>query len=187
MKADLRASAIEAALYVPSSLSSDDLSLFPEFPQFEKATQELGIYLTKHFGKGNETKAFASSKFPPNNLQCQAGIRVLSIDPIGNIYPCQSLHKKEFLCGNILHDDLKEIYRESEVLRNCRRITAETKIICSECDLKYICGGGCKALAYNLYGNLNAHNQLFCRFLRKIAIDTAWAMARIPIEETENL
>jgi radical SAM protein with 4Fe4S-binding SPASM domain len=110
-------------------------------------------------------------------FQCGAGSGVISVDPFGNVYPCHALHQQEFLCGNVLTGDLKKIY-DSKPMRICRETTVDSKKECSSCDLKYVCGGGCLATTYKLYGSLKARNELLCPFYRKIAIDSLWDSTR---------
>ncbi len=93
-------------------------------------------------------------------IRCGAGKSVCSIDPIGNVYPCQSLHFDEFLLGNLLYsklNELKSIGTEGFCLKTVNELP-----VCSKCKVKYICGGGCIATAYQFYGkNLN-RNHLTC-------------------------
>ena len=93
-------------------------------------------------------------------FRCGAGKSVCSIDPSGNIYPCQSLHYDEFLMGNLIKDsieDLKYFGKKGFILK-----TVNEFAMCSKCKVKYICGGGCPATAYRLYGNKINPNHLTC-------------------------
>lgn len=82
-----------------------------------------------------------------NKLNCGIGLS-LGIDSNGEIYPCDEFVNK---LGNILDDNLK-----SHLIRAVK-INEETEInnmkYCQECDLRYICLGGCKAKNYQENGS----------------------------------
>lgn len=73
-------------------------------------------------------------------LSCSAGITSLGIDSKGNIYPCIFLRES---IGNILTDDIGEVWKSSEVLKKLRNREIE---ICGSCRYKYACGG-CRAFS----------------------------------------
>lgn len=101
------------------------------------------------------------SQLKPAAFRCGAGKSVCSIDPMGYIYPCQSLHYKEFLIGNMLHDAIKDLPyfgKEGFILN-----TVNDFAMCSKCKVKYICGGGCPATAYKFYHGKIGPNHLTCR------------------------
>lgn len=101
------------------------------------------------------------SHLKPASFRCGAGKSVCSIDPTGNIYPCQALHYKEFLMGNMLSDSIKDIPyfgKEGYILKTVNEFHT-----CSKCKVKYICGGGCPATAYKFYGGKIGPNHLTCR------------------------
>lgn len=69
----------------------------------------------------------------------------VSVTPTGDIYPCQMLiGHKEFLLGNV-H---KNTYRNIS-------IQPSIKTDCCDCWLRYICSGGCYALAFLINGDVN--------------------------------
>lgn len=101
------------------------------------------------------------NQLKPAAFRCGAGKSVCSIDPSGNIYPCQSLHYSELCMGNMLHDrieDLSYFGKEGYILK-----TVNDFAMCSKCKVKYICGGGCPATAYKFYGNKISPNHLTCK------------------------
>jgi len=69
---------------------------------------------------------------------CGIGLS-FGIDSDGKIYPCDKLHKSY---GSIQTDSLHEISKEFS------KLNEETEIdkieFCQECDLRYICNGGCR-------------------------------------------
>ncbi|WP_243344133.1 radical SAM protein [Anaerococcus sp. AGMB09787] len=85
---------------------------------------------------------FHSLGFPI--MHCGAGINALSIMPNGDVYPCVKKEKDGNCITNLLSDTAI-----SEIKSNRQRIIAndmvDKKDICSECDIAYYCGGGCRA------------------------------------------
>jgi GeoRSP system radical SAM/SPASM protein len=75
----------------------------------------------------------------------------LHIRPNGDITPCGFI---PLVLGNILRDDLLELWRSSHVLESMRHKTATGK--CTSCGHYAACLGGCTARAYAVTGDLNA-------------------------------
>jgi len=69
---------------------------------------------------------------------CGIGLS-FGIDSNGDIYPCDKLYKPY---GNIKKDDLRKISKEFTKLNEMTEIKFMDE--CQECDLKYICNGGCR-------------------------------------------
>ena len=47
-------------------------------------------------------------------------------------------------------------------------ITVNSVAVCSHCDLRYLCNAGCRATAYNVYREFDAHNEIYCNYLDKL-------------------
>jgi len=90
---------------------------------------------------------------------CLAGIGVLFVGHQGDVFPCGYLPVK---CGNILKEQLSDIWRNSKDLARMRDSTGlEGK--CGLCGYKNICGG-CRARAYAAAGNYMAEEP-FCAYV----------------------
>ena len=100
----------------------------------------------------------------------------------GDIYPCQLLCKPQFLAGNIFEQSLDYIFSNSGVLKRLRDLTVDQLPGCSTCDVKYICAGGCRALALEMHGSVEAHNTYFCGLLHRVAVDGMWRDSLIPLQ-----
>lgn len=111
----------------------------------------------------------------------------LSMLSNGDIYPCQLLCKPQFLAGNIFDQSLEEIFYNSEILKQLRSLTVDTLPGCSTCDVKYICAGGCRAIALEMHGSIRAHNDYFCDFLHRLAIDAMWRDSMVPLAEVARM
>ncbi|GKX27640.1 thioether cross-link-forming SCIFF peptide maturase [Vallitalea longa] len=99
--------------------------------------------------------------------RCGACSNILAINPEGDIYPCQSLMLPEFKLANILDDNWQDTVANSEVTKKFRNIKVDDMENCKDCAYRYICGGGCPAIAYKVYGDLNHHLSFFCDYLEK--------------------
>jgi radical SAM protein with 4Fe4S-binding SPASM domain len=56
--------------------------------------------------------------------------------------------------GNVRKDRIADIWRESELLSFFRNTRVDDVPGCRECRYKHLCGGGCRAEAYFLNGDL---------------------------------
>ncbi|MCC4602288.1 PqqD family peptide modification chaperone [Xanthomonas campestris] len=122
----------------------------------------------------------------PRN-HCGVGEGEFSIDPAGFVYPCQTMHFDQFICGNIRDANIKDIYDTSPVMRQVRTTAVDNLDVCRHCDVKYFCNGGCRSTAYNVYGVFDKHNELYCRHLEKLAVDRMWANCELPLHATEGV
>lgn len=105
-------------------------------------------------------------------LYCGAGVGVLSIDPFGNVYPCQSLHSKDYKLGNILESSLANIIRSDKRLSLAKAFNVKNITKCKDCSLKYICGAGCRAATLKLEGNAATYPQTMCDYYKANAIQS---------------
>jgi len=88
-------------------------------------------------------------------VNCGLGSGTLSIDADGTVYPCHWLHDPRFAAGNVRTSSLTQIYFDSAVLRRCRDLRVDGRITaCTGCDLRYLCGGGCRARALAFTGDI---------------------------------
>jgi len=135
----------DKTLLIPES--AEDVDLMPDIHE--------QIRTSLVFGDNKEIKRLNRAR-----IRCGAGKSVCSIDPVGNVYPCQSLHFEELLLGNILNDELdnlKSIGTDDFCLKTVNELP-----VCGKCKVKYICGGGCIATAYQFYGRKFNRNHLTC-------------------------
>lgn len=79
---------------------------------------------------------------------CGAGSSIISVTSEGDIYPCHMMHDTNTVMGNILERPLEEILYNAKPLPNVEDIEK-----CQNCEMKYLCGGGCKARALLINGS----------------------------------
>lgn len=94
--------------------------------------------------------------------RCGAGTTIIAIDWNGDIYPCQSLIKKDLKMGSILDSEWHKQLETSTVRHDILNSTVQKIEGCKNCDYKYICGGGCRALSYNVYGRFDHRLDFLC-------------------------
>lgn len=112
-------------------------------------------------------------KMPFRNMivNCGGCSKEIAIDSNGDIFPCQSLVDSEFYIGNILEENWYMDFCESKITQKFRCLNVFEIDKCRDCNIKFACGGGCRAIAYKVYGNISAHLEFFCDYLRRDALE----------------
>ncbi|MTV21754.1 radical SAM/SPASM domain-containing protein [Staphylococcus delphini] len=100
---------------------------------------------------------------------CGASYKILAIDSDGCVYPCQTMINKKFKLANILKENWIEELKNSLFVRRFQNRSVNTILECSTCNIRYMCGGGCSAIAENLYGDMSENSKIFCEFQKKVA------------------
>jgi len=83
---------------------------------------------------------------------CGAAKMTCCISPTGDVYPCAFLQERSFFSGNVREDTLKRIWDNSMVLGRFRDLRVDT---CMTCTRFESCRGGCPAMAYHTYNDIN--------------------------------
>ncbi len=78
---------------------------------------------------------------------CGAGDATLSINYDGKIYPCTSLNEINQCLGNIEENNITQIIEMGKKV--AKELCVDNLKECKHCQLKYFCGGGCRACALN--------------------------------------
>ncbi|TDA68735.1 MAG: thioether cross-link-forming SCIFF peptide maturase [Clostridia bacterium] len=94
---------------------------------------------------------------------CGAGHQYLAVTPAGDLYPCHQLvHEPEFYLGSvsrgILFPERQEAFRRVNVLE---------QEPCRECWARFYCGGGCRANAWHVTGEIGWPDPLGCELEKK--------------------
>jgi radical SAM protein with 4Fe4S-binding SPASM domain len=104
------------------------------------------------------------------NVNCGMGDAEISISHTGDVYPCHLLHLPEFLAGNVKEQSLESIYRTSDLLTSCRKLTVSETKGCKKCDIRFICGGACRARAYYEKNRIDTSDD-FCEYEKQAFIN----------------
>lgn len=96
-------------------------------------------------------------------MKCAIGDAEISISEIGDVYPCQLLHFPKFLAGNIREQSLAAIYNSSLTLQSCRNINVLNIKGCQKCEIRFICGGACRARAFYEKNKIDVSGD-FCEY-----------------------
>lgn len=150
----------KSVLIVPNSL--DEIVLLPPLDEFIKT-------LPKIRKKLNVIRKY-----------CGAGMGLLSIDPLGNVYPCQSLHVDKFKIGNLLTNSLDVILKSTTISYIKEHFNIDYISRCKDCNLKYICGGGCRAATFNMEADPAKYPQILCEYYKAKAMNE---LSNIPFDD----
>jgi radical SAM protein with 4Fe4S-binding SPASM domain len=117
------------------------------------------------------------------NDLCNNCYAKICVNSDGHVYPCASLNAdKNFDAGSIREKTLKDIWLNSNVMTLCRENTVIEKNGCSECYLKYLCGGGCTSHSYYASevdtgkGSIKARDP-YCSTYKTLFDDILWELA----------
>ncbi len=83
---------------------------------------------------------------------CGAAKMTCCIDPIGDVYPCAFLQEPPFLVGNVRSMDFKAMWDHSPVFSRLRNLDIAS---CRTCSRFEVCRGGCPAMAFHTYNDIN--------------------------------
>ncbi|MEO0110146.1 MAG: PqqD family peptide modification chaperone [candidate division WOR-3 bacterium] len=143
-----------------------ELLHIPHQEFFNKVIRFL-FFEVKLFKKGYDFN-FKMEGIPPNLFKrpnCGLGSGTFSIDADGSVYPCQWLHLPKFRAGNVFLKPLREIYYTSPIFQKMRNLRVDTlSLECRKCEIRYLCGGGCRAHALRETGSILKRDPLCCIF-----------------------
>lgn len=92
------------------------------------------------------------------NVGCDAGVTHCAINAEGFLTPCGTIPYLDSLyAGNVNHTSFSDLWANADLLSRLRAIKLEDiGEPCISCWLKNVCGGGCRARAFVLSGQLEA-------------------------------
>jgi radical SAM protein with 4Fe4S-binding SPASM domain len=88
---------------------------------------------------------------------CRAGRDRLTIHPSGQVSPCVCMDVPAAYLGNVREDDLTELFNNSSICDMMRR--PQEYGICRDCGNVEKCGGGCRAAAFALTGQVDGQDK----------------------------
>lgn len=98
--------------------------------------------------------------------KCNGCYEVIAVNADGKIYPCQALIKKDFQLSDINNSSWMEEISENQLTKAFVEDRVTTNA-CKTCEYKYLCGGPCKAAAYNSEANIFEGRKNYCDFAKK--------------------
>jgi radical SAM protein with 4Fe4S-binding SPASM domain len=98
---------------------------------------------------------------------CGLGDEICYINSFGDISLCPALTSKEYVAGNILKDDLKEVWEKSNIFNYFRNKEYFKDSKCSTCSSLDSCFGGCRAKSKTFFGTFNAIDPWMCAFYKE--------------------
>lgn len=134
-----------------SLLSGSHTNLGDLMPS-ESCLMELADTMIAVARKGEATSiddAFNPMRALSVRACCGAGKTSVSVASDGTVYPCHMLHKLEFALGNAFTDGASAI---ADNLAQFTMPSVDEIEGCSSCENRYLCGGGCRARAYDEHG-----------------------------------
>lgn len=142
----------------------DDLGYNIRFMRFcPNDYTEISLVPQKNLISNEEDYAI----FEGNVIKCPGAFNTIAINSNGDVYPCQNLVKSEFFITNIKENNWLSQLNYSDVTKTFMDLDVDKIEECKDCLYKYICGGGCRAKAYCVYGQLDAYLKFECKYLKE--------------------
>lgn len=90
---------------------------------------------------------------------CGAGCAMVSVSADGEVFPCHMLHDEAFRIGSLVE--------EPACLANRSRPAGPVDELpeCGTCEIRYLCGGGCRARAFFATGDVTARDP-YCTLMK---------------------
>ncbi|MCQ2427689.1 MAG: radical SAM protein [Clostridia bacterium] len=86
---------------------------------------------------------------------CQAGLKSIGIDSVGNVRGCESMYDEKFNEGNLREKRLREIWEDENAFSYNRKFSPEMLTgKCRTCELGHYCAGGCRSYNHFVHGKL---------------------------------
>lgn len=127
------------------------------FIKNKRDEQQIRLYAGDDIGYYDENELYLRNS--PGTISvwqgCQAGLRVVGIDSVGNVKGCESLYDDKFIEGNLREESLKEIwYKEGNFSYNRQFDPGRLAGKCAGCDKGPVCRAGCHGLCYFTTGSI---------------------------------
>ena len=99
---------------------------------------------------------------PVYDNHCKAGVVYCVVGYDTNVYPCvRFLGNRNFACGSVKEKSLLSIWQNSSILESFRSPRVFQKK-CEKCTMKFKCQGGCRAKAFEQYGDYTKSQDCNC-------------------------
>lgn len=114
--------------------------------------------------------------------RCHAGAFNVSIADTGDVYPCHLFHMEQFRLGNIFDQPFDEIFfgKKNRAYVETMDVEANNDI-CRACEVRFMCGGGCKANTLHSVGDYRGVD-LYCGYLKTTIVDELFRSCGVEVE-----
>lgn len=102
-------------------------------------------------------------------FRCGAGMSEIAVDWNGDIYPCQNLMRKNHLLSSLNNEKWNIEILNAKLTQTLKKANILEINKCKNCNMKYLCGGGCRALSYNVYGSYDHCLDFYCDYFYSMA------------------
>ncbi|MBO6154644.1 MAG: radical SAM protein [Lachnospiraceae bacterium] len=131
--------------------------VFKDYIPTSKQLDLLGKELTVLGQEGVSVNDMPINSSIDVRRSCEVGTKIISIGADGSVYPCHMLHDEKLIMGNAFKQPLSEIM-QSKIAKELQQLHVDQFEICSECEHRYLCGGGCRARSYYKNQNFISHD-----------------------------
>ncbi len=125
-------------------------------------------------------KIHSRSKF---GFRCSAGVRTFAVSPNGDIFPCYKfVGMADYIMGNVNEGTL-----DHAIIQRFSNNHVTYKKRCGQCWARYLCGGGCPYLGALSHGDIEAIDDIDCRFNKFLCQQSLEIYIRLSRENPEFL
>ena len=155
---------------------------------FEKLNEDLGTkaiirtFAPTGRGKENENLLQGDQYYNPipvinkkifQACTCLAGESKILINYKGDIYPCQYFVEPEFVMGNILYDNISNLFAE-EIVYSVKKFFPQNYERCKECPVNIFCWPCPGELCLYTKNGMENHFENICQFQKKLLLEKVW-------------
>lgn len=153
-----------------------DLAL--SLDEIDSYVESLLMKLWQYYLRGisiveqNIAQRIANLLFRPNNNICNAngchgGFKMLSIDSVGGVYPCELSDYPEYQIGEIHNGNFENMIHQA-ISRGHEYFQKRDPSFCQDCPWWYYCRGGCRSAVKYDKGNPLEIDQTECQLNRAL-------------------
>lgn len=96
---------------------------------------------------------------------CGMGVSEIFINEKADVYPCRMTYTEEYLLGNLLEENLKDILSRVEKINE--KLNVDCIESCKDCEVKYLCGGGCRMFHMSYSGSMYVNHSDVCDLYKR--------------------
>lgn len=97
---------------------------------------------------------------------CGIGSSEIFVDNDGNVFPCRLFEKDQYILGNITEKHISDVINNSSTKCFQEKLCVDNITDCKNCNVRYICGGGCRSSHACYTKDINKSNISFCDVIK---------------------